>query len=186
MKFVKARFNDAEILATLIKKVAEEEGRGHEATITANILQEDGFSANPAFHAYLAYSLDEQVVGFCFYYFMYSGWQGRKILFIEDLYILPAHRGHGYGSLFFQKMAQVADMEGLKLAWETDRERFNSRNYYEGLGAKDRAHKIGFFMGGAALERCASQYDSHKQDINDDETDQPEAPSKTIDVDHLI
>ncbi len=90
MKFVKARFNDAEILATLIKKVAEEEGRAEEATITPNLLQEDGFSANPSFHAYLAYSLDEQIVGFSFYYFMYSVrvYMYSTYLFIGDVSII--------------------------------------------------------------------------------------------------
>lgn len=179
MKFIKARFNDAEILCTLIKRVAQEEGRENEATITPNILQEDGFSSNPAFHAYLAYSQEEQVVGFSLYYFMYSGWQGRRIMFVEDLYILPEHRGQGYGTLFFQKMAQIADREGMKLAWESDRDNFNGRTYFESLGATDRTHKVGFFMGGQALERCAASYDQHRAQVNEEEALRSEE-------DHLI
>lgn len=202
MNFIKAQFDDAEVLATLIKRVAEEQGRPQDATITASILQEDGFSPHPAFHAYLACSQDAQIVGFSFYYFMYSGWQGRKILFLEDLYILPEHRGKGYGSLFFQKMAQLADQEGIKMAWETNRNRYSTRNYYESLGAQDRPNKVGFFMEGAALTQLAQEYNATRLEVNIEEahnnqegslppqllkphTDQ-ESSSNQDEIDHLI
>ncbi len=171
MRFVKTKFDDAETLAILIKRVAEEEGRAEEVSITSNVLQEDGFSANPAFHSYLAYDSDSQVVGFSFYYYMYSGWHGRRILFLEDLFILPEHRGRGYGSLFFQKMSQVADTEGMKLAWEVNRDNFNQRVFFESKGAVNRTHKVSFFMGGEALVRQANQYLDHRVEINQQEED---------------
>ena len=174
MRFVKTKFDDAELLATLIRRVADEEGRGEEASITASVLQEDGFSANPAFHSYLAYNMDSQVVGFSFYYYMYSGWHGRRILFLEDLFILPEHRNKGYGSLFFQKMSQLADIEGMKLAWEANRDNFNQRNFFESKGAIDRTHKVSFFMGGDPLTSQANQYLDHRIEINQQEENEHE------------
>jgi GNAT superfamily N-acetyltransferase len=105
---------------------------------------------------------------------MYSDWHGRRILFLEDLFILPEHRSRSYGSLFFQNMSQVADTKGMKLAWEVNRDNFNQRAFFESKGAVNRTHKVGFFMGGDALTRQASHYLDHRVEINQQEENERE------------
>jgi GNAT superfamily N-acetyltransferase len=57
-------------------------------------------------------------VGFAFVYHSYSTWEGRA-LYLEDLYVTPAYRRHGIGSLMTRMLAVAAKVAGCaRLVWQ--------------------------------------------------------------------
>ncbi|XP_023178521.1 diamine acetyltransferase 2 isoform X1 [Drosophila hydei] len=46
-------------------------------------------------------------IGYAICFYSYSTWQGRS-LFLEDLYVRPAHRGQGTGARIFREVAAIA------------------------------------------------------------------------------
>ncbi len=55
-------------------------------------------------------SVDGVEAGFAVYFFNYSTWQGKRGLYLEDLYITPAHRNAGAGRALLQHLAHLAPM----------------------------------------------------------------------------
>lgn len=76
-------------------------------------------------------------VGFIIYYFNYSSFEGRKGLYLEDLYLEPAYRKQGIGKKVFEYLASeavrndCARFEWVCLDWNTP-----ALNFYQKLGAK--------------------------------------------------
>ncbi len=152
----KAAPEDMPLLVDLIRALAREEGREGDARVTASQLAEDCTGNAPAFEAWIAF-VGEEAVGFTLLTWLYSGWQGRRTLYVEDLFILPDHRELSYGSRLFRHVAQMALAKDIKVAWETNRDNRAHRAYYTSQGAMDRPDKVGYFIGGADLERMAAR-----------------------------
>ena len=70
-------------------------------------LQEDGFGENPFFRSIVVEtnssnttkdtsskedSVEKKIIGYALYYFGYSSYHG-KLVFLEDVYVSPEHRG---------------------------------------------------------------------------------------------
>ena len=63
--------------------------------------------------------IDGKIVGFCSYYFQIATFPMKKIMCVEDIYVLSEYRGQGIGTQFFdvcEKVARVHDC--VKLKWE--------------------------------------------------------------------
>ena len=146
MKISKVTFKDAENLFSLMQSMAIELNQEELLHTSPEKLREDGFSANPYFEAYIIYGPQNQNAGFALYTYIYSGWKGRRRLYLEDLYILPEFRGKGFGKTLFEKICTIAQEEEIKLVWEVPRDNFILRHYYQNLGAIDRQHKVGFYL----------------------------------------
>lgn len=76
-------------------------------------------------------------VGFALFFHNFSTFLGRSGLYLEDIFILEAHRGNGYGKAFFKKLASIAlerncgRMEWSCLDWNKP-----SIDFYLKIGAK--------------------------------------------------
>ena len=81
--------------------------------------------------------VDGTTVGFALWYFTFGTFSGRYGLFVEDIYVEPAHRGRGIGLALFRHMARIAvqrdciDMEWNVLDWNTP-----AIEFYRRIGAK--------------------------------------------------
>src|SRR5688500_6743852 len=92
--------SDVPVILRLIHGLAEYERAPGEVTATAEDLLRDGFGDRPRFHVVLA-EWDGAAVGFAFYFFNYSTWEGRPGLYLEDLFVVPEFRGWGIGKALF-------------------------------------------------------------------------------------
>jgi GNAT superfamily N-acetyltransferase len=102
-----ARPGDEVALLQLIRGLAEYERLSHEVVATEALLRGHLFGPQPAAEALLARVGDEPV-GFALYFTSFSTFLGRAGIYLEDLFVLPAQRGHGYGTRLFRRVAQVA------------------------------------------------------------------------------
>jgi GNAT superfamily N-acetyltransferase len=76
------------------------------------------------------------VVGFALFFTNFSTFLGKPGLYLEDLYVQPAHRGAGIGAAMLKQLAALANQrdygrfEWSVLDWNVDAIRF-----YERMGA---------------------------------------------------
>src|SRR2546425_10031503 len=107
---------------------------------TEDDLVRDGFSAHPKFRAIIA-ELDGQPAGMAFFFHHYSTWQGRRGLFLEDLFGRPQFRGKGVGKTLMVHLAQIAIAEKCYgMRWEVLDWNTTAINVYLKLGARFREH----------------------------------------------
>lgn len=74
--------------------------------------------------------------GFALFYPTYSTWRGAPGIYLEDLFVRPAHRGRGYGKRLLAELArETRRIGGERLEWSVLRWNEPSIRFYEGLGA---------------------------------------------------
>ena len=66
---------------------------GKVASSVADI-REQGFGADPAFEALIA-EQDGAAVGLCLFFESFSSWDGRRGVYVQDIYISETARGLG-------------------------------------------------------------------------------------------
>lgn len=119
-----------------IKALAEYEKLLHEVEATEAVLAEALFSPTPRCHALFA-ERDGVAVGFGLWFYNFSTFVGRAGLYVEDVFVLPEHRGQGIGRAIFSELARRAVAQGCKrmdwwvLNWNTPAVKF-----YGSIGAK--------------------------------------------------
>lgn len=91
---------------------------------------------NHSLKSCIAYA-DGDAVGVMNFFYKYTTFSGRKILYIEDLYAKEKYRGHGIGGKLLDKAKEIAaenDCEQIELkcaSWNK-----NSAGFYESHGMK--------------------------------------------------
>ena len=70
-----------------------------------------GFGPQPHFEALLAF-LDGEPAGMALFHPRFSTWLGQPRLFLEDLYVTEAARGHGVGRRLMARLAAIAIERG--------------------------------------------------------------------------
>ena len=100
--------------------------------------------------------VDGVEAGYAVYFFNYSTWQGRKGLYLEDLYVTPAHRGAGAGKALLQHLARVAVAEGCgRFEWSVLDWNEPALEFYKSIGASPLPEWVRHRMAGKALEEFA-------------------------------
>jgi GNAT superfamily N-acetyltransferase len=99
-------------------------------------LREHLFGAVPACRALIA-ELAGQAVGFALYFTSYSTFRTRPCLWLEDLFVLPEHRGHGAGLALLRAVAAAAVRLGCpRLDWSVLDWNRDAIRFYERCGAQ--------------------------------------------------
>ncbi len=100
-------------------------------------LLKDIFSKKPLINVLLA-KLDDQYIGYAFYFFSYSSFLAKPTLYLEDIFILEEYRRAGAGKLFFKELNKIAKakkcgrIEFIVLDWNT-----SAISFYSKLGIKE-------------------------------------------------
>lgn len=103
---------------------------------TEELIRRHLFGRVPRAYALLAGDRREPV-GFAFYYFRYSSFQGRPSIWLDDLFVRPDQRRHGAGRLLVGRLAQVAAAEDCThMAWVASASNAEGMNFYRRLGAR--------------------------------------------------
>lgn len=128
-------------MVELIGALAQYEKEPEAAVATVSDLRSALFGDPPAAHALVAETScpgqEPQVVGMALWYYTFSTWSGRQSLYLEDLYVEPAHRGHGHGFALMSQLAQVAKARGCaRMDWSVLDWNEPARRFYDSLGAQ--------------------------------------------------
>jgi len=100
MTFRFAVKEDISLILTLIKELADYEGMLSEVIATEELLEEWLFEKQKA--EVLIGEIDGNPIGFALFFHNFSTFLGRAGIYLEDLYVRPAYRGHGFGKAFLK------------------------------------------------------------------------------------
>ena len=99
---------------------------------------------------------DGKEVGFALFFHNFSTFLGRAGLYLEDLYVLPEHRGKGYGKALLQKLAAIAVERGCgRMEWWCLDWNQPSIDFYLSLGAEALDEWTTYRLAGEGLHRFA-------------------------------
>lgn len=146
-----------EILA-MIHELADYERARHEVVATPDLLTEALFGPDPAVYALMAED-DEtgEVVGFALWFLNFSTWLGRHGVYLEDLYVRPAHRGHGHGKDLLRALARIAvERDYGRFEWWVLDWNEPALEFYRSIGAVPMDEWTVQRVTGDALQRLAS------------------------------
>ena len=102
-----ATASDVPLILALIRELAEYEKLLDAVVATEELIHEALFGDAPHAAAVVARAGDEPV-GFALYFHTFSTFLARPGLYLEDLYVRPAHRGNGYGRRLLAHLARIA------------------------------------------------------------------------------
>lgn len=130
-----ATIDDAGLLRTLIRELAEFERQLDLCVIEEADLERDGFGPDAKFRALIA-EWDGQPAGYALFFGYYSTWFGPG-LYLEDLFVRPRLRGRGIGIAMLRAVARIALQENCcGMRWEVLDWNENAIALYKSLGAE--------------------------------------------------
>ncbi len=130
-----AQPQDAVVLLSLIRALAEYERLSHLVVATEAQLGEELFGARPVIEAVIGWQ-GREAVGFALFFHNFSTFLARRGLYLEDLFVVPAARGRGYGKALMQYVARVAVERGCgRFEWSVLEWNQPSIEFYQSLGA---------------------------------------------------
>ena len=131
-----AREDDVPTILQFIIALAKYEKLEHEVVATEDLLKNTLFGSRPQAETLLALE-DETPVGFALFFTNYSTFLGRAGIHLEDLFVLEAFRGRGYGKALLDKMQTIAkERDAGRLEWNVLDWNTPAIEFYESMGAK--------------------------------------------------
>jgi GNAT superfamily N-acetyltransferase len=157
LRITPAQESDAALILSFIRKLADYEKLSHEVIATEDQIREHVFGANPVAEVLLAYWGGEPV-GFALYFRNFSTFLGQAGIYLEDLFVEPAHRGKGIGKALLVRLAKIAVERGYgRLQWAVLDWNTPSIEFYRSLGAVPLDDWTVYRVTGEALEQLASK-----------------------------
>ena len=147
---------DVPSVLRLIRALAEYERLGHEAVATEADLEATLFGPDPAAEVLLAI-VDRRAVGLALFFRNYSTFLGKPGIYLEDLFVEPAHRGRGIGKALLKAVARIAVERGCgRYEWSVLDWNTPAIEFYKALGASPMSDWTVFRVTGKALKRLGS------------------------------
>ncbi|WP_370514067.1 N-acetyltransferase family protein [Cellulomonas sp. JZ18] len=114
------------------------------------------FAPDATVHAHVV-EVEGVVVGIAVWFRSFSTWTGRHGVYLEDLFVDPAHRGRGYGLALLRSLAAVAVARGwTRVDWAVLDWNAPSIAFYRSLGAVPMDEWTGYRLTGDALREVAA------------------------------
>jgi GNAT superfamily N-acetyltransferase len=162
LRIERATERDVPLILRLIKDLAEYERMSGEVVATEGGLSEALFGPRPAAEVVIGYAGDEPV-GFALFFHNFSTFVGMPGLYLEDLFVVPAHRGRGYGRALLMHLAKLAVERGCgRFEWSVLDWNEPAIGFYKRLGAKPMHDWTIFRVDGEALGRLATMEPSER------------------------
>jgi GNAT superfamily N-acetyltransferase len=151
-----ARPGDVAAIHRLIRELAEYERSLDQVAGAEDDLRRALFGAAPAVFAHVA-EHEGAVAGFALWFLNYSTWTGRHGIYLEDLYVTPALRRHGYGRALLAELARTCVDRGYaRLEWSVLDWNEPALGFYASLGAVAMDEWTVHRLAGPALAELAS------------------------------
>ena len=108
---------DVDTVVAMVHELAEYERSAAECLLSPEQLRDALFGPAPALFGHVAVR-DGEVVGFALWFLNFSTWRGTHGIYLEDLYVRPAHRGSGLGRALLAELAAECVRRGYaRLEW---------------------------------------------------------------------
>ena len=145
---------DTPLILEFIRRLAEYEHMLDQVTASEDLLADQLFRRR---NAEVLFAVEEgREVGFALFFHNFSTFLGRAGLYLEDLYVLPEHRGKGVGKALLQKLASIAVERGCgRMEWWCLDWNRPSIAFYRSLGAEPMEEWTVYRLAGETLERLA-------------------------------
>jgi GNAT superfamily N-acetyltransferase len=146
---------DVPLILHFIRGLAEYERLPDAVVATEALLADQLFGAHPGAEVLIA-EWDGVPAGFALFCHNFSTFLGRRGVWLEDLYVEPAHRGRGIGKALLARLASLAVERGCgRLEWSVLDWNVEAIGFYRALGAVPMDEWTTFRVAGEALTMLA-------------------------------
>ncbi len=130
-----AEESESALILDFITQLAEYEKLSNEVSATEASLREALFGARPYAECLIA-RLDGAPAGFALFFHNFSTFLAKPGIYLEDLFVYPALRGHGVGKALLLRLAEIARERGCgRLEWSVLDWNTPAQEFYKRLGA---------------------------------------------------
>ena len=149
---------DVPKLLEMFAELAEYEDLLHELHATEKQLSEALFGSHPAAQALIAELGNPQaVIGYALYFPTFSSFLASSGVWLEDLFVRPAHRREGVGrALLAAVAARLRERGGERLEWAALDWNEPALRFYSSLRAQTMPEWITHRLTGEDLDRLAA------------------------------
>ena len=152
-----ARREDAGLLLALFGELAQYERLEHELRATEELVSESLFGEQPAAEALIA-ERDSEPAGYALFFPTFSSFLATEGIWLEDLFVRPAHRGAGVGrALLAAVAARVRERGGERLEWVALDWNELALGFYRRVGAETMDEWITHRLVGEELTQLAAE-----------------------------
>jgi len=146
---------DVPALQAMICEFGEFNQERHLIRTTKADLVRDGFGDTPRFRALIA-EWDGKPAGYALFFDIYSTWEGRAGLFLEDVFVRSDFRGRGIGKGLLAAVAEIARKNSCYgVRWEVRSWNQSAIDLYKSIGAEFLDDHRSVLLSGEAFERLA-------------------------------
>lgn len=149
-----AQETDVSQILRFIKELAIYEDMLDDVVATEDLLREWIFEKQKA--EILLAEEDGIPAGFALFFHNFSTFLGRAGIYLEDLFVMPEHRGKGYGKALLRRLAQITMERGCgRLEWACLDWNKPSIDFYLSLDAAPMDQWTVYRLTGDTLRRMA-------------------------------
>jgi len=156
LKIERATERDIPAIVHLVRQLAEYEKLEHAMVSREDDFKKALFGPQRNVDALMAFA-DDIAVGLALYFYNFSTFEGRRGIYLEDLFVEPEYRGRGIGSALLKRLARIAKEEDCgRMEWSVLTWNQPSIDFYHRLGAVTLADWRIFRLTGEALDRLSN------------------------------
>ncbi len=147
---------DAGLVYSFVRDLAEYERLLDDVDATQAGLEQALFGPNPRAFCDIG-EWQGAPAGFALWFYNFSTFRGRHGIYLEDLFVRPAFRGHGIGKELVLNLARRAVRENCaRVEWSVLDWNEPSIKFYESLGAIPMEEWTIYRLTGEALKKLGS------------------------------
>jgi GNAT superfamily N-acetyltransferase len=151
-----ARSEEVGEVLQLIQDLASYEKAPEQVEAIEEDLLNTIFASDPRVFCDLV-EVDGQIAGMAIWFLNYSTWQAKHGIYLEDLFIKPEYRGHGYGKALLKHLAKICDEKGYgRLQWWVLDWNSPAIEFYRSLGAEAMDEWTVYRTSGRALKNLGN------------------------------